>query len=229
MQTIDKIPKFDERLQSVLKKLRTLPIDKKSDEVSVPAYLHKNFLVRKIFQDRIKAAYRMTSFTDKTVLDYGCGSGIFLESLSQEISKGIGLDLDIEIAKKIITSKNITLAQIKNENDVLQFENIDIITSFDVLEHVHDLDSLVEGFNKILRPGGFLIISGPTENSLYGIARKIAGIGIKGNLKGKEEHVRNIFNIKDKILGQNFEIQNNISLWNLFHVIGFKKKNTNSS
>ena len=148
MQTIDKIQKFDEHLQSVLKKLRSLPIDKKSDEVSVPAYLHKNFLVRKIFQDRIKTAYRMTSFTDKTVLDYGCGSGIFLESLSQEISKGIGLDLDIGIAKKIISSKNITLVQIKNESDILQFANIDIITSLDVLEHVHDLDSLIERFKK---------------------------------------------------------------------------------
>ena len=117
MQTLDKIPKFDERLQRVLKNLHSLAIDKKSDEVSVPAYLHKNFLVRKIFQDRIKTAYKMTSFKNKTVLDYGCGSGIFLESLSQEISKGIGLDLDIEIAKKIISSKNITLAQIKNESD----------------------------------------------------------------------------------------------------------------
>jgi len=229
MQTIDKIQKFDEHLQSVLKKLRSLPIDKKSDEVSVPAYLHKNFLVRKIFQNRIKTAYKMTSFTDKTVLDYGCGSGIFLESLSEEISKGIGLDLDIEIAKKIITSKNITLTQIKNESDVLQFTNIDIITSFDVLEHVHNLDSLVEGFNQILRPEGFLIISGPSENSLYGFARRIAGIGVKGNLKGKEEHIRDIFNIKNKILNQNFEIQNDISLWNLFHVIGFKKKNKNSN
>jgi len=215
---------FDGRFKNTLLKLQAIPLDQKSDEVSVPVYLHKNFLVRKIFRDRMKAAYNFTTFTDKTVLDYGCGSGIFLESISDEIKKGFGIDLDIEIANKIITSKKISLTQIKKESEIEQFSNIDIITSFDVLEHVTDLDYLVNGFNKILSPSGLLIISGPTENSIYGIARKLAGIGIKGKLTGKDEHVRNIFDIRDKILERNFEIKKDINLWNLFHIMVFKKK-----
>ncbi len=224
MQTKDKFSIFEDRLQNVLQKFRTLPIDKKSDEVSLPAYLHNNFLVRKLFLDRIKTAFRMESFMDKTILDYGCGSGLFLESISHEIKNGIGVDLDIEIAKKIVTSKDILLSQIKNEREILQFANLDIITSFDVLEHIKNLENLVSCFYQVLSPKGILIISGPTENVLYGLARKFAQINIKGNLKGKEEHISNIFDIKDTILAGNFEIQKDISLWNLFHVMKFKKK-----
>jgi len=227
LQTGDNFSKFDHHLQNVLKKLQTLRTDQKTDEVSVPVYLHKNFLVRKTFTDRFKTAYKMTTFTDKTILDFGCGSGIFLESVSSEISKGYGVDLDIEIAKKIVTSNNISLIQINQESDILQLSNMDIITSFDVLEHVIDLDSLIECFNKVLSSDGILIISGPTENILYRLARKFARVGIKGNLKGGEEHVRNIFNIRDKILAGNFEIQKDVSLSNLFHVMSFKKKNAN--
>jgi len=90
------------------------------------------------------------------------------------------------------------------------------------LEHVVDLDPLLQIFSKILSPKGQMIISGPTENSLYVLARKIANLGSKGNLKGSEEHVRNIFDIRNKILNAGFIIQQDKNLWNLFHVMSFK-------
>ncbi len=213
---------FESRLQETLQRLQTIQIDEKSDEVSIPVYLHRNFLVRKIFLDRFKTAYNITSFRNKLVLDYGCGSGIFLESISDEIKKGIGVDLDVEIAKKIVTSEKILITQIINQNEITKFSEIDIITSFDVLEHVIDLDSLLNTFVKMLSAGGHVIISGPTENALYSFARKIARIGIRGSLKGGEEHIRNIFNIKNEMLETGFSIQKDINLWNLFHVMSFK-------
>lgn len=223
MQTEHKFSIYKKHLLDVVEKLRALPYDPKSDEVSVPAYLHKNFLVRKIFIDRFKEAYRMTPFTDKIILDYGCGSGIFLESISHEIKKGIGVDLDIEIAKKIVTSDKITLNQIKDHNYLKNFSDIDIITSFDVLEHIKDLDSLLSTFTKILAQNGMVLVSGPTENFLYSFSRKIAQIGIQGNLKGKEEHVRNIIEIKNRFEETGFKIKKKVNLWNLFHVISFTK------
>jgi len=223
MQTKNKFFIFEKKLQNVLQKLRALPLDQKSDEVSVPAYLHKNFLVRKIFIDRFKAAYRMASFTDKIILDYGCGSGLFLESISHEIRKGIGVDLDIEIAKSVVTSERIMLYQIKNHNDLENFSDVDIITSFDVLEHIIDLDSLLNTFTKILGHNGIVIISGPTENFLYAFCRKMAQIGIKGNLKGKEEHVRNIIEIENSFEEAGFKIKKKANLWNLFHIISFTR------
>jgi len=212
---------FEIRLQEVLKKLKSLSSNQETDEVSIPLYLHKNFLIRSIFADRIKAAYNMTQFSNKIVLDFGCGSGIFLETISHEIKKGIGTDVDIKIAKKIVSSENISLIQTNQPNDILQFSKVDIITCFDVLEHLEDLKALLQNFTKILSPNGIVIISGPTENFLYQIARKIAKIGIKGNLKGKNEHVRNIQDIKKLVLDSGYSLQKDKNIWKLFRVMSF--------
>ena len=85
---------FKHRFEKTLEMLKDIPINEKSDEAIVPVYIHSNFFVRKIFADRFNAAYKMTSFKDKTVIDYGCGSGIFLASIEEEINKGIGVDND---------------------------------------------------------------------------------------------------------------------------------------
>lgn len=215
---------FTRKLKSTLQELSKIPIDEKSDEVSIPVYLHNNFLVKWIFINRFKVAYRLANFKNKTVLDYGCGSGLFLQSLSSEITKGIGVDLDITIAKKIINQNNIELIQINNERDIEKISNVDIITSFDVLEHVTNLDLVLKLFDKILLQTGKMIISGPTENSFYKIARKIANIGIRGNLKGGDEHVRDIFDIKMHIIKSNWKLEKDINLIGLFHVMIFRKK-----
>ena len=79
-------------------------------------------------------------------------------------------------------------------------------------------------FDKILSPIGKIIVSGPTENFFYKIARKIANVGIKGNLKGGDEHVRDIFDIKNHLIKSNWELEEDIDLMGLFHVMVFKKK-----
>jgi len=216
---------FSKELEKSLEKLKQIPKGNQRDEVSIPVYLHKNFLVRKAFVDRLKIAHSLTSFEDKTLLDYGCGSGIFLQTVSGEIKSGIGVDIDITVAKKICTSKNISLVQIKRENEITRYSDIDIITSFDVMEHVINLEGLLKIVKNVLSPTGSLIISGPTENFLYKIARFVSNIGIEGNLKGEEEHVRNIFDIIDKIKDEGFVIQKDQNLWNLFHMISFKLLN----
>lgn len=212
---------FKNNLNIALEKLRDIPISTKTDEVSTPLYLHKNFLIRKIFINRLITAYKMSSFSQKKILDFGCGSGIFLQAISHEIKEGIGVDLNIDIAKKIITSKNISLKQITDEKDILNFSNIDIITSFDVLEHVKKLDSVIDIFKKILSPDGIIIISGPTENFLYRLGRKITRMGLVGNILGEEEHVTNIIEIKEKMKMKKLNIEKNINIWNGFHVISF--------
>ncbi len=214
--------KFNNNLDTALKKLAEITQSEKTDELSAPLYLHKNFLVRKTFIDRFKKAYSLASFKDKSILDYGCGSGIFLQAISNEIKQGVGVDIDIEVAKKIVTAENIVLKKINNEKDVESFSNINIITSFDVLEHIQNLEPVFDTFKKILDPKGIIIISGPTENFLYKLARKITRFGVSGRLLGEEEHVSNIKDIKELMVKNEFIISKNINLSGLFHITCFK-------
>jgi 2-polyprenyl-3-methyl-5-hydroxy-6-metoxy-1,4-benzoquinol methylase len=69
--------------------------------------------------------------------------------------------------------------------------SFDVILALDVLEHVRDLPGTVHHLVRLLRPGGQLIVSGPTENVAYRLGRKFAGSEYSGDY-----HVRDIYQIR---------------------------------
>jgi hypothetical protein len=58
-----------------------------------------------------------------------------------------------------------------------QAGRFDCIFALDVLEHVgdDDLARLGERFRRLLRAGGRLVVSGPTESVMYQVGRLVAG------------------------------------------------------
>ncbi|MFT3795440.1 hypothetical protein [Flavobacterium sp.] len=75
--------------------------------------------------------------------------------------------------------------------------------AFDVLEHI-PLDILpeyLEKFNSLLKPDGYVIVSGPTENILYKVGRKLAGSDFTG-----EYHETTIGKIKE-VFNRFFKVQ----------------------
>jgi len=108
------------------------------------------------------------------------------------------------------------------EKDVENLSNINVITSFDVLEHIPDLEPVLDTFKKILDPEGQIIISGPTENFLYKLARRITRFGLSGRILGEKEHVANIKDVKKIMLKNGFILTKNMNLWNLFHITKFR-------
>ena len=67
----------------------------------------------------------------------------------------------------------------------VESQSVDTIFALDVLEHVDDLPTLLLEFVRILKPGGRLIVSSPTENAIYKFVRKFGGPGYQG-----EYHLR---------------------------------------
>lgn len=62
----------------------------------------------------------------------------------------------------------------------LESHSVDTIFALDVLEHVDDLPTLLLEFVRILKPGGRLIVSSPTENAIYKFVRRFGGPGYQG-------------------------------------------------
>jgi 2-polyprenyl-3-methyl-5-hydroxy-6-metoxy-1,4-benzoquinol methylase len=73
-------------------------------------------------------------------------------------------------------------------------ESFDLINALDVLEHVDDLSRTLSELVQLLKPGGKLVVSGPTENILYQIGRKLAGPEYSGDY-----HERGIAEIKREL------------------------------
>ena len=171
------------------------------DEAGFPAYSHRNPLINWLFWQRLHTAmkYIENNAPYEKVLDFGCGSGVMLSFLSQHSQHVTAMDIDLvplERVKKYIPLKENVLVLDANHAPVSQLtpKSFDLINALDVLEHVDDLPRTLSELLNLLKPGGQLVVSGPTENILYQIGRKLAGPEYSGDY-----HERGIGEIKREL------------------------------
>jgi 2-polyprenyl-3-methyl-5-hydroxy-6-metoxy-1,4-benzoquinol methylase len=182
------------------------------DEQALPAYTNPNPLMQYLFWLRVK--YTMQYILDlqdcNECLDFGCGLGVMIPFLVNESKSIIALDLDTNLLEKIGEEKKWTNVQYSNNLDHLhsQAGKIDLILAMDVLEHIDNLDAVLQSFNELLSPNGSILVTGPTENFLYKIGRRLA------NYSG-EYHKRNIHSIAAQ-LGDLFTINRYKTLFPIF-------------
>jgi 2-polyprenyl-3-methyl-5-hydroxy-6-metoxy-1,4-benzoquinol methylase len=171
------------------------------DEAAFPAYSHKNPLINWLFWQRLrKVIEHVENGQYENILDFGCGSGVMLPFLSSISKQVIAMDVDLlpiqSVQKYIPLANNVEVKDATKINiSDLSKNSFDLIIALDVLEHVQDLPKTLTELFSLLKPNGQLIVSGPTENILYQIGRKIAGPEYSGAY-----HERGIAEIKNEIL-----------------------------
>jgi ubiquinone/menaquinone biosynthesis C-methylase UbiE len=98
-----------------------------------------------------------------TLLDYGCGAGVIASHLA-----GLGYRLTgCDISAEMIASASAHASSPEIRWDVCdgplpyEAEEFDAIISSSVLEYVIDLEGTIREFRRVLRPGGWLLITVP--------------------------------------------------------------------
>lgn len=162
-------------------------------------YCHKNFLIKWLFWKRLRTMLSMTEGIEdvKRVLDFGAGSGIFMPTLAKNFPEVYSVDVDtssLEYVKKMSGLKNVKIIG-GNNDDKLPFKDdfFDIIFAADVLEHFKDSSGIQKEFSRVIKRGGVLIVSGPTENILYRLARKYVY-----KQKKPEDHYTDVYDVMKK-------------------------------
>ena len=171
------------------------------DEAGFPAYSHRNPLINWLFWQRLRIAmkYIESHAPYEKVLDFGCGSGVMLSFLAQRSQHVTAMDIDLvpleRVKKYIPLGENVLVLDAK-QSPISQLapKSFDLINALDVLEHVDDLPGTLTDLLNLLKPGGQLIVSGPTENILYQVGRKLAGPEYSG-----EYHERGTAEIKREL------------------------------
>ena len=101
----------------------------------------------------------------------------FLAAHAQPV---LGLDVDLlayNVMSKRLNFPSSIEVRDANQNPLssLPVASFDLITALDVLEHVDDLSATLHDLMRLLKPGGWLVVVGPTEKIFYKIGRKLAG------------------------------------------------------
>lgn len=146
------------------------------DQVYVPPY-NINLLpptVRtQILQDQELRRDQILDSKNLRALDVGCGGGIFAESIARlnyiKLVKGIDLSPDVLEAAKLHKQKdpfvtNKLTYELKALEDIPKTETYDVITAFEMLEHVnYPAQILSEIFHRV-NDGGWVFLSTINRN-----------------------------------------------------------------
>lgn len=104
---------------------------------------------------------------DKCILDYGCGAGYGVMTISEHAKEAIGVDINqqiIDYCNERYRKVNVSFKKVKAEYP-LPYENgvFDIIVSFQVIEHLPDVQRYLYELKRLLKDKGLLFITTPNR------------------------------------------------------------------
>lgn len=120
---------------------------------------------REIVRGWIRRA-RPAATTD-TLLDCGAGTGIFAQEMAAQC-RVLVLD-DHEEALRILRTKfrSDQILSLAGDRVPLPDASLEYVTALDVLEHVPDDAAVVQGFHRLLKPGGLAVVTVPASMALW--------------------------------------------------------------
>ena len=102
------------------------------------------------------------------ILDIGCAFGFFLKLCDEYNLETYGLDIsDYAIRKaKKITKAKLYLRDINDMLDIFSDEYFDLVTMFDIIEHVKNPCDLLTEVHRVLKRGDKIVITTPNVNAI---------------------------------------------------------------
>lgn len=96
-----------------------------------------------------------------SVLDVGCGGGLFLKMLSERGHSVMGLDFSLSAASAAWRQNGVPVVCGNLAEPPLPGGSFDLVTMYHVLEHLYDPASYLDVAHSLLKPGGRLIVQVP--------------------------------------------------------------------
>jgi 2-polyprenyl-3-methyl-5-hydroxy-6-metoxy-1,4-benzoquinol methylase len=150
-----------------------------SPEKERSMYLHPNPLAREIFWQRLYAVYRLAEGVPEPhrarCLDLGGGTGVLARAAAHLFELYTIVDPDSDDARRVLDHAGVDNVEILPDDIFVHEprEPYGTVIAADVLEHFEDLPRIVEKVERLVAPGGRLIVSLPTENLLYRVGRVV--------------------------------------------------------
>ncbi len=112
----------------------------------------------------------------KDVLDIAGGEGFGAALLAETARSVVAIDISDEAVRHAqlkYKGENISFVVGSCENIPLPSDSVDVVISFETLEHIEDHDRFMQEIKRVMRPDGLLIISTP-EKHAYTVATGVS-------------------------------------------------------
>jgi SAM-dependent methyltransferase len=126
------------------------------------------------------------AFRERRLLDYGCGDGTFLaltmmtpDAPSLAVGAELSVDAIDDCRRRYRDEPRLQFVRVQDLDASTHFGQYDAVFCMEVFEHVVDWDPELARLERLLAPGGTLIISVPVETGLPLVikqtVRRVAG------------------------------------------------------
>ncbi len=105
----------------------------------------------------------------RTLLDVGCGTGFFLHLASRRGWRTVGVEFSDALATRAREAFGLDVHYADFLDAHLPESAFDVITMWDVLEHVLDPEEVLGRARTLLAPGGYLVIFTIDSGSLFNV------------------------------------------------------------
>lgn len=118
---------------------------------------------------QINAVRRHSEVTGKKALDIGCGGGLFLSKMKQAGADVLGIELSDTRAFYAKTKHGFEVVKRAIEDGYWKVHHgsFDIVTLWDVIEHVNYPQATLKSAADMLKSGGILLIDTPCRDAFY--------------------------------------------------------------
>lgn len=103
---------------------------------------------------------------NKTVLDVASGSGYGTKLLASQARQVTGVDVSeeaVEYSKANFSAKNVTFKQGDGVSIPLEDNSVDVVVSFETIEHIDDYVTFMKEIKRVLKKDGTFILSTPND------------------------------------------------------------------
>lgn len=128
---------------------------------------------RMIAKDNLKV-YVKEKPEETKVLDFGCGSGLFVSELAEHGYEAYGLDISEEAVKFGLLQGRKNLGVIDAHKIDFPDNTFDAVFGMAVLEHLEDESWALKEIERVLKPGGIFITVVPAYMFLWGVQDEAA-------------------------------------------------------
>ena len=156
----------------------SIQVDELQDKVD-PLFYHDFEECFRGSQDEIRSRLRkytqvlteqLNLLSDKVFVDIGCGRGEWLDILKENgVSNYIGIDINsVQIALCVEKGHKVQNTDCIKYLSTCDINSIDVITGFHIIEHLSlsALIELLESCEKVLKPGGVILLETPNSRNL---------------------------------------------------------------